>query len=70
MSGKIKLKGPFQRDAVAQIVEKGYSVRDVAARIGINPMLPNLSTSRHLLRPNPRKVDENHPTSHYQIDRL
>jgi transposase len=36
MSGRIRFTEAFKRDAVSQIVERGYSVRDVAERLGIS----------------------------------
>ena len=36
MSGQIRYSDEFEIDAVAQITERGYSVKDVAERLGIN----------------------------------
>ena len=36
MSGRIRFNEAFKRDAVSQVVERGYSVRDVAERLGIS----------------------------------
>lgn len=36
MSGRIRYTEEFKRDAVAQVTERGYSVQDVASRLGIS----------------------------------
>ena len=36
MSGQIRYRDDFKKDAVSQVVERGYSVRDVAGRLGIS----------------------------------
>jgi transposase len=36
MSGRIRFNEAFKRDAVSQVVERGYSVREVADRLGIS----------------------------------
>lgn len=36
MSGRIRYTEEFTRDAVAQVTERGYSVQDVASRLGIS----------------------------------
>ena len=36
MSGRIRFNEAFKRDAVSQVVERGYSVREVAERLGIS----------------------------------
>jgi len=36
MSGYIRYQDDFKKDAVSQVVERGYSVRDVAGRLGIS----------------------------------
>jgi len=35
MSGRIRYTDEFKIDAVAQVTERGYSVKDVAKRLGI-----------------------------------
>lgn len=35
MSGRIRYSDEFKIDAVSQITERGYSVKDVAARLGV-----------------------------------
>lgn len=36
MSGRIRFTDEFKQDAVAQVVERGYAVSEVAARLGIS----------------------------------
>ena len=36
MSGQIRYSDEFKIDAVAQVTERGYSVKEVAERLGIN----------------------------------
>ena len=36
MSGRIRFNEAFKLDAVSQVVERGYSVREVADRLGIS----------------------------------
>jgi transposase len=36
MSGRIRFDDAFKRDAVSQVVERGYLVREVAERLGIS----------------------------------
>ncbi|GLQ35135.1 hypothetical protein GCM10007939_14180 [Amylibacter marinus] len=36
MSGRIGYTEEFKRDAVAQVKDRGYSVQDVANRLGIS----------------------------------
>ena len=36
MSGQIRYSDEFKVDAVAQVTERGYSVKDVADRLGIS----------------------------------
>jgi transposase len=36
MSGFIRYRDEFKKDAVSQVVERGYSVSDVAGRLGIS----------------------------------
>ena len=36
MSGRIRYTEEFKQDAVAQVKDRGYSVRDVASRLGIS----------------------------------
>ena len=36
MSGQIRYRDDFKKDAVSQVVDRGYSVRDVAERLGIS----------------------------------
>ena len=36
MSGRIRFNDAFKKDAVSQVVERGYSVSDVAERLGIS----------------------------------
>jgi transposase len=36
MSGQIRYSDEFKIDAVAQVTERGYSVKDVAERLGIS----------------------------------
>ena len=36
MSGQIRYRDDFKKDAVSQVVDRGYSVRDVADRLGIS----------------------------------
>jgi len=36
MSGRIRFNEAFKRDAVSQVVDRGYSVREVADRLGIS----------------------------------
>jgi len=36
MSGEIRYSDEFKIDAVAQVTERGYSVKDVAERLGIS----------------------------------
>jgi transposase len=36
MSGQIRYREDFKKDAVSQVVDRGYSVRDVAGRLGGN----------------------------------
>ena len=35
MPGKIQYTEEFKRDAVSQVKDRGYSVRDVAERLGV-----------------------------------
>ena len=36
MSGRIRFNDAFKKDVASQVVERGYSVRDVADRLGIS----------------------------------
>ena len=36
MSGQIRYEDDFKKDAVSQVVDRGYSVADVAGRLGIS----------------------------------
>ena len=36
MSGRIRFNDVFKKDAVSQVVERSYSVREVADRLGIS----------------------------------
>tara|TARA_R110000803_G_scaffold33057_3_gene72526 strand:+ start:226 stop:513 length:288 start_codon:yes stop_codon:yes gene_type:complete len=36
MSGQIRFSDEFKKDAVSQVVDRGYSVKDVAERLGIS----------------------------------
>ena len=36
MSGRIRYTDEFKRDAISQVKDRGYSVRDVASRLGIS----------------------------------
>jgi len=36
MSDRIRFTDEFKKDAVAQVVDRGYSVKDVADRLGIS----------------------------------
>ena len=36
MSGQIRYRDDFKKDAVSQVVDRGYSVRDVADWLGIS----------------------------------
>jgi len=36
MSGRIRFSDDFKRDAVSQVLDRGYSVQDVAGRLGIS----------------------------------
>ena len=36
MSKRVRFTDEFKRDAVAQVVERGYAVSDVAERLGIS----------------------------------
>ena len=36
MSGRIRFNEAFKKDAVSQVIDRGYSVRDVAGRLGIS----------------------------------
>lgn len=37
MSGRIHFSDEFKKDAVSQVVDRGYAVKDVAERLGISP---------------------------------
>lgn len=36
MSGRIHFSDEFKKDAVSQVVDRGYAVKDVAERLGIS----------------------------------
>lgn len=36
MPSGIRFTGEFKRDVIAQIIDRGYSVREVAERLGIS----------------------------------
>jgi len=57
MSGRIRFNDAFKKDAVSQVVERGYSVSDVAERLGISTK--SLYTSKaQLSKPDEIRDDE------------
>ena len=58
MSGQIRYSDEFKIDAVAQVTERGYSVKDVAERLGISivDVLVSRQSPEHRLPKQPVKT--------------
>ena len=50
MSKGMRFTDEFKRDAVVQVVERGYAVSDVAERLGSTPMARLRTRTKPLLR--------------------
>ena len=51
MSKGIRFTDEFKQDAVAQVVERGYAVSEVAERLGAPHFVPHLTSSDMAQRP-------------------